>query len=113
MLTAIKSILPWRKRKLASRLEGVAGFTGSGQFRYVASRAGSTNYETELRGVAGLRAELFANGEFVAALDCRDGKASAAFDSRLGDPAIRLSADDVIEIRQNGCPVLKGVLKEA
>jgi hypothetical protein len=104
-------MLPVRAAGLKSKLQGVSGFTGAGAFRYIVSAAGSTNYEAELSGVAGVRAELFVHGEYVATLPCKDGKAAAAFDSRLGDPAIRLKADDIIEIRQNGGAVLRGALK--
>ncbi len=111
MLETLKSILPFGARRLEARLKGVAGFTGSGAFRYSLSQGGSVNYETELKGVAGLRCELFAEGEFVATLSCKDGKVNAKFDSRLDDPAIRLDADDLIEIRQNGDVILTGALK--
>ncbi len=96
---------------LETRLAGVKGFTGGGVFRYQRSRAGSSNYETELRGVAGLRCELYVEGEFLAVLRCKDGKAAAKFDSRLGDPAIRLRSGARIEIRQNGETVLVGALE--
>lgn len=111
MLDALRSLLPKQTLRLETKLEGVAGFTGAGSFRYALSPAGSADYEAELRGVAGLRCELFAEGEFVATLACRDGKVAAKFNSRLGDPEIRLDAGAVIEIRQNGDVVLKGVLK--
>jgi hypothetical protein len=95
---------------LDARLEGVAGFTGAGSFRYALSPGGSCNYEIDARGVAGLRCELFVQGEFVATLDCRDGRVSAKFDSRLDDAAIRLTAGDIIEIRQNGDLIMAGAL---
>ncbi len=113
MLDILLRFLPKPARRLEARLASVAGHTGSGWFRYACSPAGSTDYETELKGVAGLACELFAQGEFVAALACDDGKVSAKFDSRLGDPAIRLDAGDSVEIRQNGHAILKGVLKAA
>jgi hypothetical protein len=101
---------PFAARSFRTRLQGVAGFTGAGAFRYAVSPAGSSNYEADLTGVAGVRAELFVHGEFVAIVPCKDGKAAAAFDSRLGDPAIKLKAGDLVEIRQNGCVVLSGAL---
>lgn len=113
VLDALRGLLPFTTRKLETKLSGVAGFTGSGQFRYALSPAGSANYEADLKGIAGLRCELFAQGEYVATLACRDGKVLARLDSRLGDPAIRLEAADVIEIRQNGCAILNGALKAA
>lgn len=113
MLETLKSILSIGARRLETKLTGVAGFTGSGSFRYALSPAGSSHYEADLRGVAGLRCELLANGEFVSALDCRNGKVAAKFDSRLGDPAIRLDDGDVIEIRQNGGVILLGTLAAA
>ena len=113
MLDAFKRLLPKQTLKLETKLAGVAGFTGAGLFRYALSPAGSANYETGLQGVAGLRCELFAQGEFVATLDCRDGKVAAKFDSRLGDPEIRLGPGDTIEIRQNGGAILRGMLAAA
>ena len=110
MLDQLKRLSPKKTTRLESKLSGVAGFTGAGSFRYALSPAGSADYEIELKGVAGLRCELFAQGEFVAMLDCRDGKVAAKFDSRLGDPAIRLKNADIIEIRQNGDAVLRGAL---
>jgi hypothetical protein len=93
-----------------AKMKGVAGFTGSGVVRYALSAAGSANYETTLRGVAGLRCELFVAGEYVATLACADGKVASKFDSRLGDPAIQLADGDAVEIRQNGGVILQGVL---
>lgn len=113
MLDALRQLLPIGETSLEAELEGVDGYTGAGQFRYSVSRGGSTNYQAELKGVAGLRAELFAQGEFVAPIPCDKGRASAAFDSRLGDLAIRLHPGDLIEIRQNGFAILKGVLRAA
>lgn len=113
MLDILMRLLPKPARRLEARLSGVAGFTGSGWFRYARSPAGSANYETELKGVAGLACELIVQGEFVGALACNDGAVSAKFDSRLGDPAIRLEAGDVVEIRQNGQEILAGVLTAA
>lgn len=113
MLDALKHLLPRKATLLEARLNGVSGFTGAGTFRYALSPGGSCNYEIELRGVAGLRCELFAQGEFVATLDCRDGRVSAKFDSRLDDPGIYLSKDDTVEIRQNGDAILGGRLAHA
>lgn len=110
MLETLKGILSYRTRQLETKLTGIAGFTGSGSFRYTLSSAGSSHYAADLRGVAGLRCELFAGGEFVSVLECRNGKVAARFDSRLGDPAIRLDDSDAIEIRQNGGIILQGTL---
>ena len=106
----LKGLLPWMTLRLDARLSGVAGFTGAGAFRYALSPAGSANYEVEAKGVAGLKAELYACGEFVAPLECEGGKVRAKFDSRIGDLAIRLSAGDLIEIRQNDGVILAGTL---
>ncbi len=110
MLDTTKGENPPGSRQLLAKLKGVAGFTGSGSFRYALSPAGSSNYEATLTGVAGLRCELFVEGEFIAQLSCRDGKVSARFDSRLGEPAIRLKKGDLVEIRQNGDVILEGAL---
>lgn len=112
MLHALKRLLPKQPVRLEAKLDGVSGFTGAGLFRYALSPAGSADYETELKGVAGLHCELFAEGEFVATLACQDGKVAAKFNSRLGDPEIRLEAGALIEIRQNGEAILNGELHE-
>lgn len=111
MLDALKGFLPWLTLRLETKLTGVAGFTGAGAFRYALSPAGSANYEVEAKGVAGRSAELFILGEFVATLDCDEGRLSAKFDSRIGDPAVWLAEGDIVEIRQNGGSVLSGTLK--
>lgn len=110
MLSVLMNILPLAGGGFETKLAGVQGFTGAGVFKYQRSRAGSAHYETEVKGLAGLRCELFVSGEFVAVLPCKDGKAAAKFDSRLGDPAISLESGAKIEIRQNGQPVLEGFL---
>ncbi|MCB2112928.1 MAG: hypothetical protein R3C42_05140 [Parvularculaceae bacterium] len=110
MFEALKILLARKTVRLDARLAGVAGFTGAGGFRYALSPAGSANYEVEAKGVAGLKADLFACGEFVAPLECDEGKVKAKFDSRLGDLAIRLKAGDLVEIRQNGGAILSGTL---
>lgn len=111
MIETLKRLLTIGGRRLEARLSGVAGFTGSGRFHYAVSPAGSADYVTELKGIAGLRCELFAQGEYVATLACNNGRVAAKFDTRLGDAEIRLDPGDVIEIRQNGCAILTGALK--
>ncbi|MFZ5617284.1 MAG: hypothetical protein ACOZAA_08190 [Pseudomonadota bacterium] len=111
MLNTLSRILPLRVLTLEARLKGVAGYTGSGLFRYVAWSSGHVTYDVDLRGVAGLRAVVIARGENVAPLAVKDGKAAKTFDSRRGDPAPALAAGDMIEIRQNGDVILQGVLK--
>ena len=109
MIASLKGVLK-SARVLHARLAGVAGFTGSGWFRYARSAAGSANYEVEAKGVAGQQAELFAHGEYIATVDVADGRVAARLDSRLGDPAILLNSGDVIEIRQNGDAIMAGAL---
>lgn len=112
MIDTLRRLLAVGVRRLETRLSGVAGFTGSGWFHYALSPAGSADYVTELKGIAGLRCELFAEGEYVATLACNNGKVSAKFDTRLGDAEIRLDPGDVIEVRQNGHAILRGALAE-
>jgi hypothetical protein len=71
---------------------------------------GRTLLEVELRGLAGLRAEIGARGRTFAHIPCKDGKASLLWDSRRGDPAPQLAVGDVVEVRQNGHVVLRGAL---
>lgn len=111
MLNTLSRILPLRVLTLEARLKGVAGYTGSGVFRYVAWSSGHVTYDIDLRGIAGLHAGIIARGVSLAPLAVKDGKAAKAFDSRRGDPAPALAAGDTIEIRQNGHAILAGVLK--
>ncbi len=110
MLRTLNQILPFGAFSLEAKLKGVAGYTGGGLFRYRTWPSGDVAYEADLRGLAGLRAELHVHGERMALLACRDGKASGQFDSRRGDPAIALAAGDIVEIRQHGCLILRGAL---
>ena len=111
LLEDLMSVLGLGARVYRARLAGVEGYTGVGAFRYARSGEGSANYEVEAKGIAGLRAELFAHGEFVTTIDLKSGRAVAKFDSRLGDPEIFLEKGDVVEIRQNGCSIMAGALR--
>ena len=111
MFDTLSRLLPLTVERSEARLKGVAGFTGTGQIRYAAWSAGHVTIDADLRGVAGLRAELHARGDRLANLSCNNGVISAQFDSRKGGPAIALAAGDRIEILQNGQVILRGVLR--
>jgi hypothetical protein len=92
------------------RLKGVAGFTGVGDVRFTAWRDGHVRLDADLRGVAGLKAELWARGAKVGPLAGDNGRISAHFDTKNGGPSIALAAGDLVEVRQNGAVILAGVL---
>jgi len=110
MLKLFARILPGGGAGLETKLDGVAGFTGGGDFTYSTRRGGHRAYKIELRGIAGKAADLYVSGIKITSIELTDGRAARKFDTKRGDPTPRLSADDLIEIRQNGSIILTGVL---
>ena len=110
MLGGLSQLTALGAVRLTAALKGVAGFTGSGLVRYVETATWRRRLDAELIGLAGLRAELVINGALFCVLDCRDGAAAGRFDSAAGAGIPALCDGDLVEIRQNGAAVLKGVL---
>lgn len=113
LLEAITSVMPRPVERSDARLKGVAGFTGTGEVRFTAWPDGHVTVLADLRGVAGLRAELWARGEKIGPLAGDKGRISAHFDTRNGGPAVALAPGDAVEIRQNGNVILTGLLQKA
>lgn len=113
IVEAITQVLPGPVGRCDVKLRGVAGFTGTGEVRFTAWPDGHVSLIADLRGVAGLRAELWARGEKVGPLSGDNGRISAQFDTRAGGPALALAPGDLIEVRQNGAVILTGVLAKA
>lgn len=110
MLDELKRALFRKALALETRLSGVSGHTGTGRFRYAAWSDGHVTYEADLKGIAGLKANIWAHGRLVAPLAVKDGKAAQKFDSREGAAAPALAEGDLVEIRQNGDVILQGEL---
>lgn len=108
MLNVFARLVPHRLERFEARLKGVAGFTGSGRFRYSIWSNGHVDYEAELKGLAGVRAEIFVRGMALVSVQCDEGEAFGLFDSRRGAPRLAIAEGDEIEIRQNGAVVLRG-----
>lgn len=108
MLETLTRILP-RRIHLEAKLKGVAGFTGSGAARIVSSAAGLETLEVELKGIAGLRAEVL-SGSFFATLALKDGKGAAQFSRHASAAVAALGEGDCVEVRQNSQLVLRGAL---
>ena len=94
---------------LGVKLIGVNGFTGRGFVRYATMDDGGVLWVT-LVGVAGQRAEIFADQERAAKVSITNGRASAIFSSSRGDKLPSLAEGAHIDIRQNGDIILSGVL---
>jgi hypothetical protein len=112
MLQNLMRILPPASGVLTVRLAGVDGFTGRGSVRYAANDHAFVLTVT-LSGVAGRKAEVFANGRSVADVAVTNGRANATFSSSRGDKLPELCDGARIEIRQNGDVVLDGALTRA
>jgi hypothetical protein len=110
VLDELKRALSGKALALETRLSGVSGHTGTGRFRYAAWSDGHVAYEADLKGIAGLKANIWAHGRLLASLAVKDGKAVGKFDSRAGDAAPALAEGDLVEIRQNGDVILQGEL---
>ena len=110
MLGAILRLFPHKTADLEADLHGVSGFTGRGELEYAAWSNGVQNLEIELRGVAGVSADVFANGIEITRVPLTNGRVDAHLDTRRGDAFPALTEGAEIEIRQNGQPILAGVL---
>ena len=96
---------------LEAKLSGVNGHTGHGEIEFEMWKDGMRELEIELRGVAGRFAEIFANGDLVAAVEFDNGRLDHRFISKNGDELPELGEGALIEVRQNGQPILEGVLR--
>lgn len=109
MLQSILRMLPPLRDALAVKLTGVSGFTGRGSIHYTATENGGV-LTVSLNGIAGRRAEIFADDKLAASIAITNGRASATFSSTKGDKLPALEEGAHIDIRQNGDIVLSGVL---
>ncbi len=112
MKTLFVRISPVAKT-LSATLQGVAGHTGSGRTFYLALKSGRKALAVDLRGVAGLRAELVREGQVVAVLGCNDGVARAFLDSADESLPVNFESGDLIQIRQNNQIILQGSVEGA
>lgn len=110
MFGVLARMFPTRIGELEAKLEGVAGFTGRGEIEVSFWSQGYATVETELRGVAGLRAEVYVNDVCVGTVDIKDGRSDTEFDTRRTGITLIAEAGDRVEIRQNGDAILRGVL---
>lgn len=95
---------------LETKLTGVNGYTGRGEVEFESWKDGHRCLEVELRGVAGQYAEIYADDRLVVALEFDDGRYDNTFHTRDGDPIPELTEGSYIEVRQNGDPILAGIL---
>ncbi len=109
MLQTLLRMLPSARGSLAVKLIGVDGFTGRGSIRFSAAENGGA-LSVSLTGVAGLRADIVADGEIVATAPITNGRAEATFSSSKGDILPALQEGAQIDIQQNGDVVLTGIL---
>ena len=102
--------LPGKLADLEAKLAGVNGYTGRGEIEFECWKDGHRCLEVELRGVAGQRAEVFADNELVVELEFDHGRYDNTFHTRYGDAIPELAEGTMIEVRQNGDAILAGVL---
>jgi hypothetical protein len=113
LLNVIRSLPIFRRRRLEAKLKGVAGFTGGGAFRYTARPPARIRYELDLKGVAGLKAELWLRGAFIFEFELDNGKAAIDIESGLDAPPIAAREGETVLVRQNGDVILSGKLSAA
>jgi hypothetical protein len=113
LLHIFRSLAVVRIRRYEAKLKGVAGFTGVGVFRYTAKPPARIRYELEVKGVAGLKAELWLRGAFITEFELDNGKATIDLASGRSVPAIGALEGEAVVVRQNGDPILSGRLGHA
>lgn len=96
---------------LEADLSPVGGFTGRGEIEYSSWQSGSKFLEVELRNVAGRTADVFINNERVKTVELHNGRVDQTFETDQGDAIPTLEVGAEVEIRQNGQPILVGVLR--
>ncbi len=96
---------------LEARLAPVNGGSGRGEIEFSSWRDGSKQLEIELRGVSGATADVYINGERVKTVTLDNGRIDDFMDTRKGDAVPDLVVGASVEVRQNGSPVLGGVLE--
>ena len=110
MLQKLAQLLPVKTQDLEAKLRGVAGHTGWGEIEITFWRSGRATFEVELRGVAGLKAQVYLNNEFLIEADLKDGYFDKTFDTRNLGIELQAAVGDVVSVRQNGDEILTGVL---
>jgi hypothetical protein len=110
MLHTLVKVIPIRRASLKAPLSGVNGFTGRGAIWFSAWLGGRKVISINLRGVAGRRAELYADDHLISNVKIRNGSARVKITLPGNDFAASMSEGAVIEIRQNNDAILGGVL---
>ena len=109
MFSGLARLLPLKTADLEAKLHGVAGHTGRGEVEYARWSGGFSTLEAELRGVAGVSADLLINGVLIAEIALSNGRADQHIDTRRTGADIVAKVGDEVEIRQNGVAILQGV----
>ncbi|MEL6362987.1 MAG: hypothetical protein AAFR21_18115 [Pseudomonadota bacterium] len=110
MFGALARIFPVKTRELEAKLTGVQGHTGYGEVEIDYWSNGRAQVEVELRGIAGLAADLVVAGRPVGTVPLDNGRADYDFDAQPLSEAFQAQDGDIVEIHQNGIAVLHGVL---
>ena len=113
LLDAIRKIGIFKGRRYEAKLKGVAGFTGGGVFRYASRPPARIRYEIDVKGVAGLKAELWLRGAFIFEFELENGKATVSLPNSRSVPAIAAREGETVAVRQNGDVILSGRLSPA
>ena len=89
----------------------VNGYTGRGEVEFSAWKDGSRQLEVELRGIAGRSADIYVNNMRVKSVTLTEGRGDEFFDTRQGDAIPDIREGTIVEVYQNGQPILSAVMK--
>lgn len=95
---------------LEARLAPVGAGSGRGEIEFSSWRDGAKQLEIELRGINGDTADVYINGERVKTVRLNNGRIDDFLDTRNGDAVPDLVQGASVEIRQNGAPILGGIM---
>lgn len=93
-----------------TKLQGVNGYTGRGEFEHYIWKNGARRVDIRLRGVAGKTAEIYFDGAKVTDITVKDGVADDSFE--LPSLTNEESSSGAIEVRQNNHAILSGCIRQ-
>ena len=92
---------------------GVNGFTGYGNIEYAIWADGEKSLNIALKGIAGRKAEIYADDIYIATVAVKDGRSKEKLRTKKGATIEPINVDAQIFVLQNDEPILTGRFAKA